>query len=125
METFFDGYVTAALWSSMDESNESGGYPLDRNYTERDMAPETLEKMKYDCDKFLLWDGDKICRAQEQDSTYTDERAGVDFWLTRNGHGAGFWSWDFGEIGDALAKAAHAFGEYNLYIGDDGKIYGG
>jgi len=36
-----------------------------------------------------------------------------DFWLTRNGHGAGFWDggWDHG---DELAEIAHSFGECSV-----------
>lgn len=57
---------------------------------------------------------------------YTDEElAGHDFWLTRNGHGAGFW--DRSELDKPtqgrLTKAAHAFGNSDLYVGDDGRIY--
>jgi hypothetical protein len=50
---------------------------------------------------------------------------GHDFWLTRNGHGAGFWDGDWPkEAGDRLTKACEEFGEFDLYIGDDGMIYG-
>lgn len=48
------------------------------------------------------------------------------FWLTRNGHGAGFWENDYGteEQCDKLTEACKAFGEFNLYPGDDGRLYG-
>jgi hypothetical protein len=50
--------------------------------------------------------------------------AGHDFWLTRNGHGAGFWDGDLSEdVGNALTEAAKKFGECHLYVGDDGQIY--
>ena len=49
--------------------------------------------------------------------------AGHDFWLTRNGHGAGFWDRGLGEAGKKLTDAAHAFGECNLYLGDDDVIH--
>jgi len=53
-----------------------------------------------------------------------DEKAGHDFWLTRNGHGAGFWDGDWQEpAGAELSKASKAFGEINLYVSDDGKLY--
>lgn len=44
------------------------------------------------------------------------EQAGHDFWLTRNGHGAGFWDGDWSEgdntfIADLLTKVAESFGE--------------
>ena len=53
-----------------------------------------------------------------------DRMAGHDFWLTRNGHGAGFWDGDWKEpAASKLDAASHAFGEVDLYIGDDGKVY--
>lgn len=49
---------------------------------------------------------------------------GHDFWLTRNGHGVGFWDRGYDkEVGDALTKASESFGEVDLYVGDDGRIY--
>jgi hypothetical protein len=44
-------------------------------------------------------------------------------WLTRNGHGTGFWDRGLGERGDALTKSAESFGDAVLYVGDDGRIY--
>jgi len=35
-----------------------------------------------------------------------EAQAGHDFWLTRNGHGAGFWDGDWPETGDALTEAS-------------------
>lgn len=125
LDTFFNAYVTAALWSSTDESDERGGEPLDRNYTAQDIAPDTLAKMCEDCYKFALDNVVWIMGAQRIDPSYTDGHAGHDFWLTRNGHGAGFWDQELGDIGEILTSAAQAFGEYNLYLGDDGMIHGG
>ena len=50
-------------------------------------------------------------------------QAGHDFWLTRNGHGAGFWDRGLGERGDRLTNAAHVYGACDLYLGDDGFVY--
>lgn len=50
--------------------------------------------------------------------------AGHDFWLTRNGHGAGFWDGDWPEPhASILTEASKTFGETDLYIGDDGKVH--
>jgi hypothetical protein len=44
-------------------------------------------------------------------------RAGHDFWLTRNGHGAGFWDGDWREpSASRLTAAAHKFGECNIDV---------
>lgn len=40
-----------------------------------------------------------------------EARAGHDFWLTRGGHGTGFWDRGLGELGDRLSDAAQAYGE--------------
>ena len=45
-----------------------------------------------------------------------------DFWLTRNGHGTGFWDGDYPETGDRLTELAKKFGECNLYVTDDNEI---
>jgi hypothetical protein len=39
------------------------------------------------------------------------ESVGHDFWLTRNGHGAGFWDRGLGELGERLSAAARVYGE--------------
>lgn len=39
------------------------------------------------------------------------KRHGEDFALSRNRHGAGFWDRGYGDVGDRLTAAAHAYGE--------------
>lgn len=41
---------------------------------------------------------------------YPESYAGHDFWLTRSGHGAGYWDRGLGELGDRLTEAAKAMG---------------
>ena len=48
---------------------------------------------------------------------------GHDFWLTRNGHGAGFWDRGLGERGMRLTRASKVFGEARLELGDDKKLH--
>jgi hypothetical protein len=126
LERFFDSYVVMALWSSNDESDESGGEPMEANYGPGDIAEETEDKMVADCKKFLDKAWPILEEAPDEIRDYAQmEAAGHDFWLTRNGHGAGFWDGDWPkEIGTKLTKLSKSFGEFNLYVGDDGKIYG-
>lgn len=50
--------------------------------------------------------------------------AGHDFWLTRNGHGAGFWDGDWEEpYASHMDKISKLAGEAEVYIGDDGLLY--
>lgn len=112
-----DSYLETALWSSMDNSNEQGGDPLDSNYDFEDIDAETLKQADKDCEEFEAKAGallDSLDMAQ----------VGHDFWLTRNRHGAGFWDGDYEkEIGEKLTELSHEFGEVDLYVGDDNKIY--
>lgn len=119
-DDFTAAYVECALWAESDQSDDSGGQQLSENYDANDIDPATLASMIADCTDFQ--------EANEEDlyqSGLSDEYAGHDFWLTRNGHGAGFWDRGLGETGKKLTDAAHAYGEFNIYVGDDGKIHGG
>ena len=50
-------------------------------------------------------------------------RAGHDFFLTRCGHGAGYWDGDWPEpYAEILTKAAQAFCEVTPILGDDGEV---
>ena len=114
MPSFFTAYVRAALWSSTDDAGE----PLDKNHNPSNIAPETLGKMKEDCLKFQRLNAMGLVGLD-------DEEAGNDFWLTRNGHGAGFWDGDYPEdVGERLTRSAESFGTFDMYIGDDGLIRG-
>ncbi len=116
MDAFTRQYIITALWSSMDNSDDQGGDPLDANYGPEDIAPETLASIHEDCETFQ--------RDHAEDIGGDLERAGHDFWLTRNHHGAGFWDGDWQEkAGQRLTEASHAYGECDLYIGDDERIH--
>ena len=116
MDRFTSWYVRCALWASMDESEESGGRPMDESYTVADLAPQALAGMLADCARF---------QAEQAELIAADvERAACDFWLTRNHHGAGFWDGDWPEeVGEKLTAASHAYPECSLYVGDDGRVY--
>ena len=132
LDDFTQAYIVAALWSSNDNSDPSGGAPLDSNYDISDIAPSTLQKMSEDCAAFQQKNEALLNEAYQRPGYdghgewSSQEQAGHDFWLTRNGHGAGFWdrqALDEGGLGDRLTEAAKAFGEDDLYVGDDNKIY--
>lgn len=113
------GYLVCALWSSTDESDpDTGGDPMDDNYGIEDIAPEVVEQAREDCAAMLaLPDAGLYLRH------HSVEYFGHDFWLTRNGHGAGFWDRGLGDLGDRLTAMAKPYGEVNLYVGEDGKIH--
>lgn len=114
MEKMLESYLVAALWSSTDEDGE----PLDKNYALRDFAPKSIKSARKACeffeDRARPWLGDM-----------EPGRIGHNLWLSRNGHGSGFFDEDTcrEEWRDVLQRKAQALGESDCYVGDDGKIY--
>jgi len=48
---------------------------------------------------------------------------GDDFWLSRNGAGAGFWDSGLGDRGSYLHRKAKPYGEAILWVGEDNRVY--
>jgi hypothetical protein len=107
-------YLIAALWSSTDEHGE----PLDAVFTLDDVSAGCIEQASSDVLDFVLSNTHLLSL-----SGLSDEQIGHDFWLTRNGHGAGFWDRGLGAVGEALSRACKPYGPVDLYAGDDGYIY--
>ena len=125
---FLDGYIACALWSSNDESRPDGGDPLDDNYGPEDLAPECHAQMAQDCAAFVADNWADLTALGQRAARLDGERRGAaqnghDFWLSRNGHGTGFWDRGHGARGDKLHAATKPYGEVNLFVGDDGLIY--
>lgn len=109
------------MWSS--SNGDDIGTPLDEDHNIDDISHETLKKMSDDCLKFCTDYAELIKEALDSSTNDLTDIA-HDFWLTRNRHGAGFWDGDYPKaLGSSLTEAAHSFGEFDLYIGDDGLIY--
>jgi len=114
-EYFKQAYIVCMLWSSLDDQ----GDPIDSNYSEDDISEELMEKINADTKKFFD-ENEELMRG-----VYADfSRHGHDFWLTRVGHGAGFWDRGYGDLGELLSEKARAFGDFDIYIGDDDLVYG-
>lgn len=122
LDTFTRAFIEALFWT------ESGndGIPADAGYA--DLAPRALEAIVADCARFQAVNAILLESAYRRDG-YDAARAGHDYWLTRNGHGAGFWDRDElaeDDLGDRLAAACGfktEFDQMDAYAGDDGKIY--
>ena len=71
------------------------------------MDAEMADLLAY-CDAMGPWSGTDSRGAIENEPA--EARAGHDFWLTRSGHGAGFWDRGLGALGDRLSDAARAYG---------------
>ena len=119
---FLRGYLECAEWCgvAMDE---------DREALELAVAPKwsaaAIKQAREECDDFIvaaasagIWDA----TADDKDETEL-AFAGHDFYLTRNGHGCGFWDDRRGYYGDgggrALAELAKPYGEVGVQFDDE------
>lgn len=135
MGEMVDAYVECAVWAGTDWSRcdryddddhgtcteecvENGNpAPLADNYGADDVAPAALESIREDCQAFYDHNAADL-------ADWSPGQAGHDFYLTRNGHGAGFWDRGAGAAGDRLADAARVYGtsELNPFYAEDGQL---
>lgn len=121
-------YIETMLWASCPMTEDgSCDYTFEYlNYTSEDDCTDALVASCREAVKAFLDDIDAeglLAICEDEGKSY--EGLGHDFWLTRNGHGAGFWDGDYTaemddgtDLGEALTKAAKSFGSghADLYI---------
>ena len=117
IRTILDHYLTCALWTTICDTGE---YASDNsfeheNYGLDDISQELEDSSLTDIKEFVSSAGKLLDLLDE-------EQIGYDFWLTRNGHGAGFWDRGLG-VGGKLADLCKPYGSVDIYVGDDGQIY--
>lgn len=120
LDSFTQGYVECMFFTdtSSDSEDLAGA-------TFAELAPDTLIQIIQECADFqeLAKANLEVACNHPKITNYTMARAGHDFWLTRNGHGAGFWDRGLGPVGNRLSDDAKSFGSCDMYRGDDKKIY--
>ncbi len=123
--SFIQGYLAAALWSSSDVVDGK-----DVELDDYEWADGEAEKLHQDCHDFILENGTILEQYVELRHPGDDGdvwgATGFDFWLTRNGHGTGFWDRDCGEWGDTLASRVGFQTPYytvDLFLGDDDLVH--
>lgn len=131
-------YLETALWAStimlpvseedlvdgcmdVDEDHPLYGVSEDGAFDEQfdlsNFTEETVRAAVADCAKFQSDNADDLC---DED----DRHAGHNFWLTRNGHGAGFWDGDYEEEkGKRLSATSEACGELHIWIDEAGSLH--
>ncbi len=128
LDAFTRAYLTCILFAESDNADESGGEPLDANYSLDDFAPEAIASALQDCEQFQKDNEKDLATAYASDFLDTD-RAGHNYWLNRNGHGSGFWDEYSGHDADLhatferLSEASKANGSLYVYVGDDEKLH--
>ena len=117
LDAFTRAYLEAAEWTDCHSDAEEDQPGI----TDAPWAAAAIEKARLDCAAFQ-----ESMRTLLDETGASDSRHGVDFWLTRNHHGAGFWDRGYdARISDALTDCAHGFGEVYVYLGNDGAVYFG
>ena len=118
MENFINGYLECMLWLAKDDNGDTIS-----DITADDIAPDAMATIRSECADFYEANRETWERGGWPD----DAHAGHDFFLTRNGHGAGFWDRRYNdetdECGKILTDNCRPYGEQDLCRGDDGKFY--
>lgn len=109
------GYIEAALWTSTDDYD----VPLDdENYGAGRLTVTARRKMLSDVKAFMenyggLLYSCSVGERGEKGYAFLPEQIGQDLWLTRNGHGCGFWENDhcMPDQGKVLTEGAKRMGQ--------------
>lgn len=121
LDSFTLGYVEALFFTSTGSADD--GDLEDATFD--DLSGVAIHRIIEDCARFQSANRVDLDEALDHGraSGYDLEKAGRDFWYSRNGHGTGFWDRDLGGVGDTLSTLATRCGSVDLYRGDDGKLY--
>jgi len=111
---FLNQYLETAIWAGHDPET---GRPLDQDYSVNDFAESAIEQAIAETNEFIKDNHEDL------ELVGNESQHGHDFFLTRNGHGAGFWDRGYGAVGKRLTAAAKRYDESDVYVGDDGKLY--
>ena len=118
LERFTKAYIDMLYFVSTGNDEEDLPYDIE-------LDPDCRLDIEADCRSFwrrfgcyVLVDG--ACNSGHDPVTH----AGADFFLTRNGHGAGFWDGDWSTLYSViLDEGATSYGSAHPYAGDDGIMY--
>ena len=123
-----DNYLECAIWTEEERLKEENTEGYEGEI--KDLIPEadlnihnfsdnSKIKAYEDIKLFLKYAGNAVDGIDE-------EQLGHDIWLSRNGHGAGFFDRGYDdEIEKKLMDSAHKIGGTYVYLGDDGLLYFG
>ena len=107
LDTFTRAYLECALWTS--DPDPGSGEWVESDWWNIDaIDPDSLARAIEDCRQFQVDNRELL---DEVNDTFhaDDAQHGHDFFLTRQGHGAGFWDRGYGELGEKLTDAAHVW----------------
>ena len=106
--SMLDSYIEAAIFTAEEELGSEGGL---ESYINNDSKIDAYTDIR-----------DFVNAAGSLLNNIDPSQIGHDLWLTRNGHGAGFWDRGLGDVGEKLSQIASKMGERNVFWDDEGKI---
>lgn len=130
IDAMVQGYLECQLWAGLD-CREDGEEPVpyDDNYDISDISPDYVDKITDEFRElvyahplavrmYLNTVGKYDQTGYERNGTF-----GHNYYLTREGHGAGFWDRGLGELGDYLTDIAKYAGSADdLWDNGDGVL---
>lgn len=114
LDAITQGYVDCAAWCGV--YDEQGGTV---EVSADDFTQDAWDNCATDVRDFVQGAPGDV-RAYLEHRSATD--LGHDFFLTRNGHGAGFWDRGLGALGTRLSDSARPYGETHFWLRSDGRV---
>ena len=116
------GAVETCLWSTQPTPAHEGQEVLeaaDEYIVPRREMDKLRGTLAYYMRTWFVESYGTICQAANEN--YTFENIGRDFWLTSQGHAAGFWNNGLGEVGHILTDSADEYSDLvGLYLDGEG-----
>lgn len=112
---FVEAYIEGLLFTEEEALGLSGADVL----TEDLFSNGAFQAIYTECADFFFGEYAEMEAAIAEFPHYGFSQAGHDFWLTRNGHGAGFWDRGIGKHGEELTKASKDYGETHAYMDEE------
>lgn len=107
-----DSYLETAIWTEEEQNDELEGKTI--WYFSDNARNKAKEEIEWFLKNAISLGGEKVF----SDVSYTS--IGHDIWLSRNGHGAGFFDRGYeDEISDFLMYLSHELGEISLEVNND------
>lgn len=117
LDTILNSYLEAAIWTEEEKLSEETEGSEDVDFNIHNFTPESRYKALEDIKEFLM----DCENSDELIEKLGLEQVGIDLWLSRNGHGSGFFDRDY-EGADKAQKCAAKLGTITLFVNEDKEL---
>ena len=122
LSDFATGYLECAEWTDLESLSERW---LEETGTEmpeiQGWSPDAIKQAVDDCTAFESSNAEDLATYYAI-SGRNEGSAGHDFWLSRNGHGAGYFDRGNDPVFDRLQSAARTWSSRDVYVSDSGHL---